>query len=61
MTVAFQGKYFMLYLGNTIHFVANIRHYFFQGTNSWCLIVPVQEKYSVEWVVKRTSHLASLH
>lgn len=46
-TVAFQGKYFILYLGATIYFVANILYYFFP--NSWCLVVPFSEKYSVEW------------
>lgn len=36
--VAFQGKYFILYLGATIYLVANILYYFFP--NSWHLVVP---------------------
>lgn len=46
MTIAFRGKYFKLYLGTTIHFVASILNNFF--FNFWCLIVPFQEN-TVHW------------
>lgn len=46
MTNAFGGKYFKLYLGTAIHFVASILYNFF--LNFWCFIVPFQ-KYNVHW------------